>query len=186
LQIIDRHKEDELEVYLEPGDRLVWYGIPKQGILFSKSDIFLVPFSLLWGGFAILWELLAISSDAPLIFMLWGIPFVLLGIYMIIGRFIVNALIRKKTLYGFTKKRIVVKTGLRGNSIRLGDMNNLAGIKMKLTKDGSGSIIFSFHSKLTEVLSDKNGVKRTIIIFKDIHDVKFVYEKLMQVKNDPT
>jgi hypothetical protein len=31
----------------------VWTGSPKQGIMFKANDIFMIPFSLMWGGFAI-------------------------------------------------------------------------------------------------------------------------------------
>jgi hypothetical protein len=181
VQIPDRHKEDELEVYLEPGERILWYGIPKQGILFSRSDIFLIPFSLLWGGFAIFWELMVFSSDAPLIFVIWGIPFVLIGIYLIAGRFFVDAHRRKKTIYGITDKRIIIKTGMKGQLFREGKLAELASIKMKTKKDNSGSIIFSFGRKLTEPLSGSNTARRTIMTFNNIHDVKSVNDRVVSM-----
>ena len=47
MQLIERHKEDELEEYLNHGEELIWHGMPKQGILFSSFDFFMIPFSLL-------------------------------------------------------------------------------------------------------------------------------------------
>ena len=64
----------------------------------------MVPFSLLWGFFAIIWEIIAIfivfspareGDDFSLVAMifplLFGLLFVLVGLYIIFGRFLVDA-----------------------------------------------------------------------------------------------
>ena len=100
--------ERELAKHLESGERLVWSGVPRQGIAFRKSDLFLVPFSVMWGGFAIFWEASVLTSDAPLFFCLWGIPFVLVGLYIMFGRFVVDARMRARAAYGLTDRRIIM------------------------------------------------------------------------------
>jgi hypothetical protein len=64
---------------LQRGERVVWEGRLRSDRWFYPPDAWLVPFSLLWGGFAIFWEATAIAGDGGAFFVLWGIPFVVVG-----------------------------------------------------------------------------------------------------------
>lgn len=79
----------------------------------SGADAFLVPFSVLWGGFAVFWEVTAITTVRQPLFIIWGIPFVLLGLYFIFGRFIFKKRRKIATIYGLTNSRAIVCTGDR-------------------------------------------------------------------------
>ena len=55
----------QLAPYLLPNERLLWVGRPDPEVLFTPIDAFLVPFSIMWGGFAVFWEAGVISSGGP-------------------------------------------------------------------------------------------------------------------------
>lgn len=102
-----------LEPLLRPGEQLRWTGRPDPKVRFGAADVFLVPFSLLWAGFAIVWETMAITGGSSPFFALWGIPFVLLGLYIVFGRFIIKKRRKQNTVYGLTDSRAIVSSGSR-------------------------------------------------------------------------
>jgi hypothetical protein len=102
--------EDELRQELDPGERLLWAGQPRQGLRLQTSDFVMIPASLMWGGFAIAWEVMAFAIGAPIFFKLWGIPFVLVGLYNMVGRFFFDARSRARTFYGLTDRSLLLIT----------------------------------------------------------------------------
>ena len=127
---------------LEPGERLLWSGVPRQGLVLRANDWFLIPLSVLWGGFAIVWTVGAASSRAPVWFWLWGVPFVLVGLYLIFGRFFVSALQRSRTAYGLTDRRLLIVSGLRSQSVKSVPLKTVSDLSLTEKGDGTGSITF--------------------------------------------
>lgn len=125
---------------LEVGEKLYWSGGPQQGLRLQASDIILIPFSLMWGGFAIFWEASAIRMGAPLFFILWGIPFVLLGLYLIVGRFFIDAYARSNTYYGITNKRVIIVGGLFSRKIISHAKSYMQNMRLEESGNGRGTI----------------------------------------------
>lgn len=135
---------DVFRPYLLPGERVLWSGQPKQGLAFSRRDTFLIPFSLMWGGFAIFWNAgvwggFGSGEAAPFFFRLWGLPFLVIGLYLILGRFFHDAEIRKGLFYAVTDQRILV---LRGSKITSLDIHRLPRLEFSEHRDGTGTIAF--------------------------------------------
>ncbi|CAN5281840.1 hypothetical protein BH10PSE15_BH10PSE15_16280 [soil metagenome] len=99
---------DSIASHLLPGERVMWTGTPGAGLILRPIDIFLIPFSLFWDGFALFWNIQVWTTDAPLEFKLFGIPFLVMGFYVIVGRFLIDIAVRKSILYAITDQRILI------------------------------------------------------------------------------
>ena len=130
--------QSELRQHLDLDEHLLWTGKPKSGIIFRTADAFLIPFSILWCGFAIFWMIAA--SQASLIFALFGLPFVLIGLIFVFGRFIIDRKQRENTVYGITENRILIKSGVFSKKIKSLNIKTLSDIELSEKGDGSGTI----------------------------------------------
>ena len=132
--------EDEIKKQLAHNENLLWFGQPRQGVFLRGSDALMIPFSFLWGGFAFFWEFSVIDSNAPAFFMLWGIPFVLVGTYIIIGRFFVEAAQRARTIYAVTNERIIIISGMLGRKTRSINLRTLSDFSLTEGRGTEGTI----------------------------------------------
>jgi hypothetical protein len=130
----------ELQLYLDHYEKLLWTGRPKTAIVFRTADIFLITFSVLWCGFAIFWFVTALTSGAPFLFVMFGIPFVVVGLIFVFGRFMIDAKQRAHTYYGITADRIIIKSGIFKNSIQSIKIKTLSDLEYTEKNDGSGTI----------------------------------------------
>ena len=115
------------------GEKIIWTRQPAQGLRLSPRDGFFIPASLLWGGFAIFWESKVLSApNAPIFMAIWGVPFMLVGLYLIIGRFFVDAWIRRSTNYALTNQRVLIlRQKPLGNFITL-SLSRLPDMRLKI------------------------------------------------------
>ncbi len=142
---------DRFKPYLSSGEDILWTGQPKQGVMFTGKDIFLIPFTLLWGGFALFWNVMVwimpgAQQPASWLFRLWGLPFLCVGLYMIGGRFIHDAIIRRTSFYAVSNQRILVLRGRKLTSLKI---RRLPKLELAERGDGTGSIMFEGNSMTT-------------------------------------
>ena len=133
---------EPIRTELSPGEQVLWSGQPRQGIVVRSSDAFAIPFSLLWVGFAVFWLLSAAQSGAPLPFVLFGVPFVLVGAYIVVGRFFVEAKQRQNTFYAITPQRVIISSGLFSRKMKSLNLKTISDLSLSETSDGSGTITF--------------------------------------------
>jgi Bacterial PH domain len=136
------HIADPIRAELSPGEQVVWSGQPRQGIVIRGSDALAIPFSLLWAGFAVFWLVTAARSNAPLPFVLFGVPFVLVGVYIVFGRFFVEAKQRQNTFYALTPQRVIIASGLFSKKVKSLNLKTIPELSLSERSDGSGTVTF--------------------------------------------
>ncbi len=178
---MDFQDQQILSQYLQSGEHLLWTGRPLTGFLLRRADVFKIPFSILWGGIAFAWEIIAYSLDAPLFFLLFGVPFVLVGVYIIAGRFFVDMLRRSKTIYGLTDQRVLIHSGIVHQTLDALPVRALPETTLSVRPDGRGTITFGPTNILAEMkfsIAWRGDKRVTVPMFELIENASAVYQKL--------
>jgi hypothetical protein len=131
----------EVQPFLSGGESLLWSGRPRTGVRLQAADLFMIPFSLMWGGFAIFWEMMVIRMHGSWFMKLWGVPFVAIGLFMIFGRFFVDAARRAGTYYAVTSNRVMIITQ-RGKTVASFPLEQIPGLTTTEGRDGFGNVVF--------------------------------------------
>lgn len=173
---MDWECREQFEDTLLPGESLLWCGRPSRSVLFSKRDAFLIPFSLLWGGFALFWNVGVWLGGAPLLFRLFGLPFLAMGLYMIFGRFLHARSQKKTTFYALTDHRVLIRTK-RGLSAQY--LQDIPGETLAANRGGNGSITFGPASGQRFDFSPVPAG----FVFADIDDCREVYDQYQALKH---
>jgi hypothetical protein len=101
----------QLQPYLHADEQVLWSGRPDPDVRFAPADVFMVPFGLLWGVFTLVFEVSLITNHAPLFFTLSGVPLVAVGLYVMVGRFLVKRHRKLRTAYAVTNQRALIAVG---------------------------------------------------------------------------
>jgi hypothetical protein len=140
--------EDMFADRLLNGERILWSGRPGQGIILTAQDALLIPFSLLWCGFAIFWTVSATGMKAPSFFTLWGLMFVAIGLYFVFGRFLFDAWVRRGMGYAVTNRRVLIlRSGPFSRFITV-NLEGMPNLDLRESARGRGTIRFGLSASL--------------------------------------
>ena len=122
------------------GERVIWTGEPGHGLALQPMDSFLIPLSLIWCGFAILWTFGATEMGAPDFFTLWGLMFVAFGLYFVFGRFLTDMWLRGSLTYTLTNRRIFIERSGMFPKQTVVSVADLPPTSLHLRRSGRGTI----------------------------------------------
>lgn len=128
--------------FLDPGEKILWHGKPRQGFLLRRSDVFFIPFSIVWAAIAVWLEYATITSPLPLEEKLWSILSLAVAAYILALRFVVDLLYRHFSYYALTDRRVLIHAGLLRSTLTSLPLATQKEIHLDLRKDGSGDVIF--------------------------------------------
>lgn len=156
--------EDKFGNSLLPNEHIIWAGTPNLNKKFTDSDIFLIPFSLFWFLFSLFWEYSALlglinyirfESHKEVIeilpFPFVGLVFVLIGYYLLFGRFTYKRRKNNNTFYALSNSRVLILIKDKLTSINI---NTLKKIEIYRKKNKIGSIILG-SSVISKKISSK-------------------------------
>jgi hypothetical protein len=195
LKQVDSEAAAAIQPELGAGEVVVWAGRPSLQRIFHKQDVFLIPFSLIWGIFAIVWEAEVAGfwgehsgSGAPLAFVLWGIPFVLIGQYLIWGRFLNAAWKKKRTFYAVTNQRVLAVQNGWSRITASAYLDTLPALVKETSFGKTGSLRFAagesswlslFGWKIWDNMSIGANPE-----FLDLEDVHGVYQIISELRSN--
>ena len=161
--------EEELLPFLNERQKLLWAGKPKQGILFSWFDIYLIPFSLIWGCTAI-WGVVIAIYKGEIGLILAFIPMLMIAWLLMIGRFFLDRRRRANITYGMTEDSIIVISGIFNKGVRTFKLQELKGITLRLKNKGRGNIslgpTYSRSTQWMELIENAEDVYGKIVELK--------------------
>ena len=123
--------------YLDADESVQWRGKPEKLHLLDATDLYIIPFSLLWAGFAVFREISVIREGAPFFFPIFGGFFVLIGLFMVFGRFLYKAWMLNTIAYAITDKKVLIR---QKREVKVLRKQALPAISLKKYRDGTGTI----------------------------------------------
>jgi hypothetical protein len=187
---IDPLAAQKVQSELMPRESIYWAGMPNPGVIFHSDDWSAIPFTLIWTGFFVFWEGNALgvwgqNARTDVFMALWGIPFLVVGNYMVWGRFLVDAWLKRRTYYAVTSQRVLV---LQEGWRRKTSTTFLEAIPT-IEREGTGTGTLWFGPKYPIVAT--RGRKRRdmsrfsigdVPVFADIEDVDSVHRLIIDLR----
>jgi hypothetical protein len=139
----------QMDIALDRNERVLWNGAPPQGLVLRGYDLFMIPFSLIWagiafGGFGLTIMQHARPGTVPLPAFAY-IPmalFLVLGLYITVGRFIVDSVARSYTSYAVTTDRVIIQSGLFTSTLKSLNLRTLSDLTLSERGNGLGTVTF--------------------------------------------
>jgi hypothetical protein len=181
----DNTAYDAIARELQPGERILWCGMPVQGMRLRAGDIFWIPLCLVLAG-AVVSSFNDTARDASSQYngVIAGSSMALICIYVLMDRFIMDSYARSRTYYGVTDQRALIIRGAFSRKLRSVSLPDLNDIVLTEKADGSGDVVFGPTSGV-EIFWRINGDDDALApMFEGIKNVRQIYYIIRKVQYD--
>ncbi|HIJ65921.1 MAG TPA: PH domain-containing protein [Candidatus Hydrogenedentes bacterium] len=140
--------ESVIESGLGDNETLLWAGRPRQGFVFRRGDVFVIPFTVSLIAFpvlvamAALQEVLENPGHEGILFPILILPFALPGLFLLFAHFLVDSKRRAKTFYGVTNRRMIIVSGIFSRHVKSLNIRTLTDVSLNEKPNGDGTITF--------------------------------------------
>ena len=175
---------------LVSGEEMLWSGKPGLSILSSRGTVFMLLFGIFWLGFSLFWEfgaIVAYLESGVIIFPIFGIPFVIIGLFLVFGLPVYMRHKKKNTVYAVTSKRLIIITyKRRDKDVQTTFIKDIKGINKTVKRNGVGTIVFGNNPALAYMGVNSGMIRyggaygpyygEMCPVFYDISDAEQVYK----------
>jgi hypothetical protein len=193
LETINPQVASKIQAELMSGEIIHWAGAPNPSIIFHSDDYAMIPFSLIWTGFFVFCEANALGLSGTMsrngardTFMtLWCIPFLIVGNYMVWGRFFVDAWMKRRTYYAVTNRRVLVRQDGWKRKISMTFLESIPSIEREGVEIGTlwfgpkYPVIAARGQRTRDMSRFSVG---DVPVFADIDNVESVYRLIMELR----
>jgi len=170
--MIDPELDAILRREMMTGERILWRGQPNPHKLYAAFGLWL--FAIPWTVFALFWESMtlmmlwgggtktpaAITWSFGIVFPLFGLPFIVIGFYMLATPF--KAIAKaKRTIFALTDRRVLSVTAGKSRESASVMLDQMGPFKVKAGSDGYGSLAIQTGSSVD---SDGDRITETFLI----------------------
>lgn len=173
---------------LLPGEKVLWEGAPAPGVRFSPEDIFAVPFALFWSGIVLCIWIVILTGGAtevdPIAYFILP-AFLIVGLYMLVGRFIVDMIARSKIRYFLTSARAVIESGVMRRELRSVQLAAVAEIVFRQGRKGMGTVRFGAQGPFGMIPPSWPGARQMLPpTFEAIENAEHVYKTALKIQRE--
>lgn len=176
---------DTFRQELQPSERILWMGKPKQEFRLFFRDwisfvgvgfwVFIVLSSFSKGGQSSIWTIL------PFLLVIVGFFALIICVNVLIERYA-----RFKTDYAVTNERALISRGILIKTVDSVILRDTPEVLIEEKSDGYGTILFGRPSGLQELLalfSRRHDDRYGVPVFEQIENVREVYELIQHAKS---
>ncbi len=185
-----------MTINLASGERIIWQGQPTQGFRLAPQDALAVPFAAFWLFIVLTICLLTFTGEMkdvpPMTYFMLPV-FVIIGLYMLVGRFLVDRVTRRHVHYYLTTERAVIESGMFRPNRRSVSLAATPEIGFQGRRSGRGTVQFGSANMFGVVPPSWPGGSQFLPpAFDDIDDAERVYglaleaQRSLQRKNSGT